>query len=766
MTTLSALDQANACLALGWSFTPLNGKIPLRKNWQNEPPLPLSEFPPGCNIGLRTGRASGVVVVDLDPGAEPAGDLPPTVTVETGRGRHLYYHHDAPLRNSAGKLGPHVDLRADGGQVVFPGSTHPTTGAVYRFTTAPWDITLAPLPAWIPEKLTPQPKPSPRPISTNSTPLARHALRSESNAVRAASEGTRNDTLNTAAFNLGQLIAGGQISQGEVEAELTAAGVMSGLLPGSVAATIKSGIEAGMQTPRYPKPRATAAPPDPETTDTILIPGTHTDDNDRTHEVSTADFANNVLRSLPDDLLYSRSHLPGELHGDVGHQRWAQLSSDRMRLLIDSSVRLGAWVKLKPDAANPMGPTHSQVYRTCNRDLAGLVIAGAENSTRCREIDLMVSYPAYGPGWRLAVRGWQDGVYYDEPPELAGISPCTDLEAIHTTFAELICDFPFADIPSRQNFLGLLLTPLVARAIGGNRPLHLITSSLERTGKTKLAEDVFGGIIMGDPTPAMQFSGTDEERDKRILSILLKGNTLLHLDNLPRRINSAALASLLTTVHYEGRLLGSTRILSLRNWLTIVATGNNTTCTGEIAKRTVPIVLQPTDAEPENRTNFQHPDLSAHVRKNRRLLLSCLLGMIQIWIDRGRPPHAKPMGGFEGWSRTIGGVLNSCGFHQWRNNESDWRQQYDDDGIARLAFVEAWWDEYHTSVASPKQLLKLALDQDLLPSVTDKPTERAQQTMMGYWLKQHINTPIGRWRVGVVVYGSHRSYALTELRRA
>ncbi len=49
--------------------------------------------------------------------------LPPTVEVITARGRHIYFKWpQEPMRNSAGKIGPHIDVRGDGGYVLSPPS--------------------------------------------------------------------------------------------------------------------------------------------------------------------------------------------------------------------------------------------------------------------------------------------------------------------------------------------------------------------------------------------------------------------------------------------------------------------------------------------------------------------------------------------------------------------------------------------------------------------------------------------------------------------
>jgi len=112
---------------------------------------------PGCNVGLATGS---VVVIDLD-GADgeqslielqaDVEDLPRTLEVRTGRGRHLYFTTDREIGNSVGRLGSGIDVRGRGGYVIAPPSIHPDTGEAYRFLDA--DVPLAELPAWLADLL-------------------------------------------------------------------------------------------------------------------------------------------------------------------------------------------------------------------------------------------------------------------------------------------------------------------------------------------------------------------------------------------------------------------------------------------------------------------------------------------------------------------------------------------------------------------------------------------------------------------------------------
>jgi archaellum biogenesis ATPase FlaH len=108
---------------------------------------------PDGNIGHPTGK---VVVLDIDgPAGEAAlaeleakrGKLPATLTARTGRegGKHLYFDaNGAKARNSASKLGPHLDIRGEGGYVILPPSIH-QSGNTYQWGSK---VRAAALPAW------------------------------------------------------------------------------------------------------------------------------------------------------------------------------------------------------------------------------------------------------------------------------------------------------------------------------------------------------------------------------------------------------------------------------------------------------------------------------------------------------------------------------------------------------------------------------------------------------------------------------------------
>jgi hypothetical protein len=130
---------------------------------------------PDANIGIATGPASGIFVLDIDsPEAEHElhkieaefGLLPPSVEVITGKGRHIYFRYptDRCIRNTQGKLAPGIDSRGHHGYVLAPPSMH-ESGRRYCWSVDS-DKKIADAPAWLIEKLATRAAPAPTPPET------------------------------------------------------------------------------------------------------------------------------------------------------------------------------------------------------------------------------------------------------------------------------------------------------------------------------------------------------------------------------------------------------------------------------------------------------------------------------------------------------------------------------------------------------------------------------------------------------------------------
>lgn len=154
-------SAAQAYIERGWAVVPLHdvlggscscgsadprhaykqgGKHPLEAGWQNRGIRSAAGVRdawarrPGANLGIVTGRASGIWVLDVDPDnggdkqlaalVSAFGPMPETYAVRTGSGGTHYYWTmpDFDFTNSRGRLPLGLDVRGNASQVVAPPS--------------------------------------------------------------------------------------------------------------------------------------------------------------------------------------------------------------------------------------------------------------------------------------------------------------------------------------------------------------------------------------------------------------------------------------------------------------------------------------------------------------------------------------------------------------------------------------------------------------------------------------------------------------------
>jgi hypothetical protein len=222
------------------------------------------------------GPAGGIVDLETDEPAAAAVELrrifpagvPETMGWRSARGEHRLFASDDRLgglaRTSVVSFGDgalELRLGAPGKQVASVCPPSVTTGGAPRLWNGCWRI--APFPEELflalreAQRCTPdRPPPVRRARRATGHAAGRRsrygaaALARESELVRGSQAGNRNRTLNRAAFSLGQLVAEGAVDRRAVESTLLAAAIDSGLGPREAEATIRSGIEAGLERPR------------------------------------------------------------------------------------------------------------------------------------------------------------------------------------------------------------------------------------------------------------------------------------------------------------------------------------------------------------------------------------------------------------------------------------------------------------------------------------------------------------------------------------
>lgn len=255
----------------GWAVFPCRpgDKRPAVDRWEQracaDPERVAQHWPAGANVGIACGP-SRLVVLDLDthgelpddwrrmPGVRDGADVlaqlcewagqpwPATYWVATPSGGwHLYFRapDGAEVRNSAGKIGPLIDVRGAGGYVIAGGSV--VGGRPYEVLD---DAEPVPLPRWLARLLAPQPEP-PRPAAAKRDTSTSARVAGIVQAVEAAAEGQRNSVLHWAACRAAEMVTAGQADPEAVTADLVAAAAVAGLPEREARRTIASGLRGG-----------------------------------------------------------------------------------------------------------------------------------------------------------------------------------------------------------------------------------------------------------------------------------------------------------------------------------------------------------------------------------------------------------------------------------------------------------------------------------------------------------------------------------------
>jgi len=195
---------------------------------------------PGPLVGVRTGEASGLSVLDIDKHPDAVRWLMahrarlPATLVHRSRsgGLHFLFQHMPGVRNSQGRLAKGVDTRGEGGSVIWwPAAGYPV---LCDAPPAPWPRSLSEM-LWPPAS----------PVRAGLVgPLDQRRFEGLLRTVKFAQEKRRNTTLFWAACRLGEAMARGEITTAAATAALLRAAVSAGLPEREARGTIQSGFSA------------------------------------------------------------------------------------------------------------------------------------------------------------------------------------------------------------------------------------------------------------------------------------------------------------------------------------------------------------------------------------------------------------------------------------------------------------------------------------------------------------------------------------------
>jgi Bifunctional DNA primase/polymerase, N-terminal len=263
--TVAERAAHSAAMRLGYPAFPCNAeKIPLCQHGFKDACSGIAldrlfRRYPGVLIGVPTGPASGLAVLDVDPakGGTPWWDqnkdrLPQTRLHETKSGGiHALFRHRDGLKCSVAKIAPGIDVRGEGGYIIW--------WPVHGFSVV--DHPLAEWPAWLkppdPEPIQFVPRTPTAPV--NCSRYAEVALDRACAAISGAANGEQEATLNGQAFGIGALVGAGVLDRATALNRITAAAM---LMPSyeprkpwterEIDTKVNRSFKLGFQRPRQP----------------------------------------------------------------------------------------------------------------------------------------------------------------------------------------------------------------------------------------------------------------------------------------------------------------------------------------------------------------------------------------------------------------------------------------------------------------------------------------------------------------------------------
>lgn len=282
---------------------------------------------------------------------------------------------------------------------------------------------------------------------------------------------------------------------------------------------------------------------------------------------------------------------------------------------------------------------------------------------------------------------------------------------------EVFVDFPFVSRAHGMVPIAAILTLLARPAISGNVPALMVDACTPGTGKTVTIEAV-SLIARGRTSPKLSWPPNEEELSKVLSASAIRGASLVNFDNVASGFGGASLDKCLTANgSVEFRVLGASEMRVLPWHALIVASGNNLVIMGDTTRRVLVSRLESKLENPEDRTDFRHPNLLAWVASNRARLVSAALTVLRAFVVAGRPSMGlRPWGSFESFAELIPQALvwaggEDCDIMKCRPEVSG---AVEPEKAALLAVLDGWPRLFGTNGGTAKGAISLLYPADRL----------------------------------------------------
>jgi hypothetical protein len=281
------------------------------------------------------------------------------------------------------------------------------------------------------------------------------------------------------------------------------------------------------------------------------------------------------------------------------------------------------------------------------------------------EIALFTTTPTYCPKtWSLTQPGYNKDskILYLPDPNIKNLKPKKSQKLIDEMFA----DFCFKNEASKANARGALLTALIPHMFQGGKSFFANTGNQPGLGKSLLAE-IISILVSGTESYPIGYT-PDEYQMEHLILTAIQSTNILNFDNIKanKELSSGPLERFITSANPAGRRMGRNDELIVKpNTFVVFISINDAMFGKDLLSRMCPIEFW-WDKDPSDRT-YSKPDLKQWVRENRKGILEEVIGMFEVWKEKGCP-LASIQSRFTQWPATIGGILEANGIKGFMDN--------------------------------------------------------------------------------------------------
>jgi hypothetical protein len=241
------------------------------------------------------------------------------------------------------------------------------------------------------------------------------------------------------------------------------------------------------------------------------------------------------------------------------------------------------------------------------------------------------------------------------------LEPAEPVETAVKGLISLLADFRFATPDDKARAVAAMLTPAIVYGQllpEAKIPLLIVEADRSRTGKGHLVETI-GSLYGEQPNIVVPRNGGVGSPDEDFNAALLKGRSIILLDNLRGRLDSMHIESFLTAPN--GLFMARTfrrapADIDPRRYV-IFATSNGFETTADMENRAIRIALR------KQREGYEfrrfHGDVLSYICAHRAFFLRCIYSILSEWIRQGRPGTHETRHSFRQWAQALDWILQN-----------------------------------------------------------------------------------------------------------